>query len=379
MAGPIRQPIDLDKFRTYIEEHVPEIKTPVTVKQFGYGQSNPTYLLESPNGSKYVMRKKPPGKLLSKTAHQVDREYRIIKALQHTDVPVPKAMCLCSDDSVIGTTFYIMSFLDGRIFEDPSLPEVGRWERHEMWKSAVTTLAKFHRVSPSSVGMGDFGKPRQFYDRQIKTFATLSVAQAETKDVETGEPVGKIPHYDDMATFFSQKATQPIDRGTFVHGDYKIDNLVFHPTEPRVIGILDWEMATIGHPLSDVVNLLMPYSMAENPRARDLGRLNAAFVEGKTPGLPSKQQCLAWYHDVVNWRFSEKEMTWGESFGLYRGGIICQGIAARYAVRQASSTKARDHGVQMFSFGEMGWESVKAFKRQAEEEQQKKWGKQARL
>ncbi|CAK4033234.1 acyl- dehydrogenase IBR3 [Lecanosticta acicola] len=367
MAGPIRQQIDLDSLAKYIDQTVPKIKTPLDVKQFGYGQSNPTYLLTDSTGAKYVMRKKPPGKLLSKTAHQVDREFRIISAMQNTDVPVPKAMCLCQDDSVIGTAFYIMSFLNGRIFADPSLPDVSASDRTKMWKSAVTTLAKFHRIPPKSVGMSDFGRPDNFYNRQIKTFATLSVAQAETKDIETGKPVGKIPHYDDMVEFFRNPAYQPRDRGTFVHGDYKIDNVVFHKTEPYVIGVLDWEMATIGHPISDIVNLTSPFATAENDLATAAGRSNHAFAPGVTPGLPTKEQCLKWYHEVVDFEIKPEELTWGEAFGLYRGAIICQGIAARYAVRQASSEKARDYGVQMHPFGELGWQFVQKVKKQSDE------------
>ncbi|SMY24961.1 unnamed protein product [Zymoseptoria tritici ST99CH_1A5] len=374
MAGPIRQPIDLDKLAKYIDEHVPEIKTPLDVKQFGYGQSNPTYLLTDSASKKYVMRKKPPGKLLSKTAHQVDREYRIIHALKDTDVPVPKAMCLCTDTSIVGTDFYIMSFLDGRIFADPSFPDVSPKDRNAMWKSAVETLAKFHRTSPKSVGMEDFGRPNNFYNRQLKTFATLSVAQAKTKDIESGVPVGMIPHYDQMVEFFGDKNSQPVDRGTFVHGDYKIDNVVFHKTEPYVIGILDWEMATIGHPLSDVVNLTGPWTHAANRAEQQAdGKAVSApggnsFSSGDLEGLPTKAQVLDWYHAIVPWRYSDKEVTWGDAFGQYRGAIICQGIAARYAVRQASSEKASDYGRMMGPYGEQAWESVQKYMRQAQAE-----------
>lgn len=375
MAGPIRQPIDLDSLFKYIDQHAPEIKTPLDVKQFGYGQSNPTYLLTDSIGKKYVMRKKPPGKLLSKTAHQVDREYRIIAALQSTDVPVPKALCLCEDDSIIGTAFYIMSYLDGRIFSDPAMPDVSPADRTAMWKSAVETLAKYHRVSPQSVGMEKFGRPDNFYNRQLKTFATLSRAQAGTKDIETGVPVGNIPFFDEMSRFFAQKETQPRDRGTFVHGDYKIDNVVFHKTEPYVIGVLDWEMATIGHPLSDVVNLTGPFAHAAamehqtgDAKAMAAYRGSDAFLKGRTPGLPTREQVLEWYHAVVPWKQNPKELTWGDAFGQYRGAIICQGIAARYAVRQASSEKARDYGVMMGPYGEEGWASVQRYIKQAEEE-----------
>jgi aminoglycoside phosphotransferase (APT) family kinase protein len=185
------------------------------------------------------MRKKPPGKLLSKTAHRVDREYRILHALEKTDVAAPKTYILCEDDSIIGTPFYVMSYLDGRIFEDPAIPGVSPEERTAMWHDAIRQLARFHRVSPASVGMGSFGKPTGFYNRQIALFKSLCLAQASAKDIETQQPVGQIPHFDETIKFFSQRRTQPRDRGTFIHGDFKIDNVVFHKTEPRVIGILE--------------------------------------------------------------------------------------------------------------------------------------------
>jgi aminoglycoside phosphotransferase (APT) family kinase protein len=185
------------------------------------------------------MRKKPPGTLISKTAHKVDREYRIIHALGKTDVPVPKTYGLCMDDSVVGSAFYIMEFLDGRIIEEPHMPEVSPEERREMWHDAVRTLAKLHRVNPKDIGMESYGRPTGFYDRQIATFSTLNEAQGAVKDVDSGKAVGLVPHSEELVGFFKRKELQPRDRGTLVHGDFKIDNLVFHKTEPRVIGILE--------------------------------------------------------------------------------------------------------------------------------------------
>ncbi|KAF2013162.1 acyl-CoA dehydrogenase family member 11 [Aaosphaeria arxii CBS 175.79] len=366
MAGAVRQPIDVAALERYISANVPDIEAPIDVKQFGYGQSNPTYQLTDNKGRKFVMRKKPPGQLLSKTAHKVDREYRIIHALEQTDVPVPKALCLCQDEEVIGTDFYIMEFLDGRIFEDPAIPGVTPEERTEIWRSAITTLAKFHRVSPKDVGLENYGKPSGFYNRQIATFNTISKAQAEAVDKETKVPVGKIPHQDDMVKFFSDPQTQPKDRSSFVHGDYKIDNVVFHKTEPRVIGILDWEMSTIGHPLSDVNNLLAPFVTANFPKALAIGRGNKAFQEGATPGLPTRDQLISWYADAAGWD-PRPDMVWGDAFGTYRAAIIMQGIAARYALRQASSAQAGEYGAQMRPFAEIAWDLV--------QETQKKHGK----
>lgn len=182
---------------------------------------------------------------MSKTAHKVDREYRVIHALEQTDVPVPKAYCLCRDEQVIGTDFYIMEFLDGRMIQNPSLPGVSAEERSAMWQDAVRTLAKLHRVRPKDVGLESFGKPSGFYDRQIKTFGSLAKSQAAAKDKDSGQPVGQLPHFDDFVQFFSECGSQPKDRGVLIHGDYKIDNLVFHKTEPKVIGILDWEMSML--------------------------------------------------------------------------------------------------------------------------------------
>ncbi|CZS97567.1 hypothetical protein WAI453_008700 [Rhynchosporium graminicola] len=362
MAGVVRQPIDVTSLEDYISKNVPIIKLPIDVKQFGFGQSNPTYQLTASDGTKYVMRKKPPGKLVSKTAHQVEREYRVIHALEKTDVPVPTAYCLCEDVNVVGTAFYIMEFLDGRIIEDPTMLDVSPEDRKEMWHDAIRTLAKFHRVDPSSVGLEDFGKPSGFYDRQIRTFGAISKAQAEARDIETGEAVGQIPHVDEMLGFFGNKRSQPKDRGTPVHGDYKIDNLVFHKTEPRVIGILDWEMSTIGHPLSDLLNLLMPYYLVSAPNLRQL----PAFADGATPGLPTRDEVVKWYAEVAGWDPSP-DLSWGAAFGFFRASCIYQGIAARWAVRQASSAKAKENALARHPMSELAWEHVQRARAQVEE------------
>ncbi|CEL09748.1 hypothetical protein ASPCAL12878 [Aspergillus calidoustus] len=293
MAGPLRQPIDIASLTNYLTSHVPQIQTPITLAQFGFGQSNPTYLLTSSTNAKYVLRKKPPGKLVSASAHKVEREYRILKALEATSIPVPRTYSLCTDGSVLGTPFYIMEFLDGRIFEDATLPGLSAKERKVMWREAMTTLARFHRLDPQAVGLEGYGRAGGFYERQLETWRGLARAQGVVVDVESGEAVGDVPGIERMIAFFSDERYQPADRASLIHGDFKIDNLVFHKTEPRIIGILDWEMSTIGHPIADIANVVHPWTVnGLSPRAaREIGLPSGtAHIDG----LPSVAQCVAW-------------------------------------------------------------------------------------
>ncbi|PYI00969.1 phosphotransferase enzyme family domain protein [Aspergillus sclerotiicarbonarius CBS 121057] len=352
MAGAVRQPIDVPSLERYLDHNVPAIKTPLDVKQFGFGQSNPTYQITTPDGNKYVLRKKPPGKLLSKMAHKVEREYKIIHALGQTDVPVPKTYCLCEDDSVIGTPFYIMEFLDGRHFTDPAMPELDPAERTALWQDAVRTLAKFHRVVPKLVGLDGFGKPTGYYDRQIATFTTVARAQAQAVDVETKQPVGELPHFMDMVRFFADKTMQPQDRGTLVHGDYKIDNMIFHKSEPRVIGLLDWEMATVGHPLTDFCNLTSPYFLDSVDHKKE------TFSPDLVPGLPTRADCINWYREVSGYD-PTGDIPWGDAFFAWRSAVIMHGIKARYALRQASSARAAEYARTTEPFALEAWERVK--------------------
>ncbi|KAK6071183.1 aminoglycoside phosphotransferase [Seiridium cupressi] len=356
MAGRVRHPIDVKALERYVEKHVPEIKTPLDVKQFGFGQSNPTYQLTSPSGARYVLRKKPPGKLLSKAAHKVEREHRIIAALGSTDVPVPKAYCLCEDASVIGTPFYIMSFLDGRIIEDPAMPGVPDEERTALWKAAIETLAKFHRVDFQKIGLESYGKSGGFYDRQLATWKTICTAQASTVDVETQKPVGPLPHFEQFLGFFSDRTKQPADRSGLIHGDYKIDNIVFHKTKPVVIGILDWEMSTVGHPLSDLANIMIPFYTA-SMKGETKYSSSDTFLPGVTPGLPTPEMVMKWYANTAGWD-PRPDVNWGMAFSIFRLSAICQGIAARVATKQASSEQAKEHSKALEPLAEFAWELV---------------------
>ncbi|KAK7931945.1 acyl-CoA dehydrogenase family member 11 [Apiospora marii] len=338
MAGSLRQPIDVQSLQAYLAHRAPQIVLPLEVRQFGFGQSNPTYQLTSvPTKRRYVLRKKPAGRLLSKAAHKVEREHRIIRALWPTDVPVPQVYCLCQDESVIGTAFYVMEYLDGRIFEDPAILDVPAAERTQLWKAAAQTLAKLHRLDYVKAGLREFGRPESFYNRQLATWTRICSAQEKVLDGHGGVAVGRIPHFEDLVGYFSS-GTQPQDRATLVHGDYKIDNLVFHPTEPRVIGVLDWEMSTVGHPLSDLAGLLLPYHTAQMQTKHFR---SDTFLS--TPGLPTPQT---------------PGMDWAVAFAAFRSAAICQGIAARVATGQASSPQANNYADAFRPFAEFAWDLI---------------------
>ncbi|KAK7753689.1 hypothetical protein SLS62_004311 [Diatrype stigma] len=392
MAGPVRHPIDVAALERYLSEHVPEIELPLDVKQFGFGQSNPTYQLTSrATGARYVLRKKPPGRLLSQSAHKVEREHRVIAALWRggTGVPVPRPYALCEDAAVLGTPFYVMQFLDGRIFEDPYMrldptssgkgkrgEEVPASERAALWRAAVETLARLHAVDREAVGLQRYGKGEDggFYARQVETWRRICEAQARAVDAETGRAVGHLPHFEDLLAFFRDEAQQPGrsrepsgggPRATLVHGDYKIDNLVFHPTEPRVIGILDWEMSTVGHPLSDLANLLHPFYGAGPEISSGSTTAKEKDPVSVPEGLPTPSTIVAWYGAAAGWEVPEAEMAWATAFSVFRLSAICQGIAARVATRQASSAEARRHAEAMGPLAERAWSMVVAAKAKA--------------
>ncbi|RKP12630.1 kinase-like domain-containing protein, partial [Piptocephalis cylindrospora] len=316
--------LDLDGLLTYLKPYIPNLTGPLNVSQFSLGQSNPTFLLLSATGEKYVVRKKPPGSLLSATAHAVEREYRIIHALgQHTKVPVPKVYHLCEDTSILGTPFYVMEFLKGRIFSDVSLPSLPHQERFALWYEAVSVLALLHQVSPRDVGLESYGPPANYYARQKRSLSKVSDAQARVVDKSTGAPVGPLPRLDDLMAWYDKNAAQ--DQCTIVHGDYKIDNLVFHPTEPRLIGILDWELSTLGHPLSDLANLLQPFSSPSGL----LPSLPTSLRDLHPLPVPEEADLQRHYCHLTRRRWPIKDWEFEKSFAFFRLAVISQGIAAR--------------------------------------------------
>ncbi|PYH67475.1 phosphotransferase family protein [Aspergillus vadensis CBS 113365] len=355
MSNAPQQPIDIHALEKYFARVLPIIRGPLKLEQFEGGQSNPTYKITDSGGVPYVLRKKPPGKLLSRAVHQIEREYRVLSALQNTNVPVPRTYCLYEDDDILGTPFYVMQFLDGRIFTDSTMPGVSPAERTALWRDALRVLGKIHTAETHSIGLQDFGRQGGYYDRQLSTFTTLSRAQEKVEDPLTSAPLGELPHLAELIEFFSRHDLRPQDRYAIVHGDYKIDNLIFHPTESRVIAVLDWEMSTLGHPLSDFCNLTHPYFWSH------LDQDVVGFCSGKVMGLPSRAQCVQWYAEAAGWD-PESDLWWGDAFFAFRTTVILQSVAARYVQRQTSSPDSAKYASKLKPAANDTWELVRKAK-----------------
>ncbi|KAM3430498.1 hypothetical protein MY4824_007662 [Beauveria thailandica] len=359
MAGVVRQKIDQVALENFLRKNVPEITTPIELKQFKHGQSNPTYQIVAADGKKYVLRKRPPGKQISKHAHRVEREYQVLVALENTDVPVPKPYALCEDESIIGTAFYIMEFLDGRIFADVGVPGVSPEERTAIWEAAAKTLARLHAIDPRQVGLEGFGKPSGFYKRQIRSFDAICASQSKVVNTATQEPLGPLPYYAECVQFFQNASVQPRDRSCLVHGDYRVDNLVFHKTEARVIGILDWETSTIGHPLSDIASLVTFFHMARHPGGSpyDLSSL----LPGRTPGMPQPEQIVEWYACYGDYD-PAPDFDYGIAFSIWKTAVLCQGIEARMVTGQAGSDQVAAYAAIKAPLAELAWKLTQCSK-----------------
>ena len=225
--------IDEAALARYLADHLPEFHGPLVVRQFEGGQSNPTYHLHTPERD-YVLRKKPPGQLLP-SAHQVDREYRVMTALGGSAVPVPATRLLCTDEQIIGTPFFVMACVEGRVFRQPHLPGVPPSDRRAMYDDMVDVLARLHEVDVAAVGLAGYGKPGNYYARQIARWGSQYVA-AKTDEIATM----------DRLMAWLPEHIPPGDETTIAHGDYRVENLIFHPTEPRVVAVVDWELSTLG-------------------------------------------------------------------------------------------------------------------------------------
>ncbi|KIW90400.1 uncharacterized protein Z519_09045 [Cladophialophora bantiana CBS 173.52] len=337
---------------------IPGFKAPVVSTKIGYGQSNPTYFLDDAAGTRFILRKKPSGTIISPVAHQVDREFRVLKALGSVKgFPVPKVYTLCMDPSVIGTAFYVMEFVKGRIITDPDLGELSPSDRRQAWISLVETLAWLHSIDPDSIGLSNYGKKQGFYQRHCNTFQRIEAQQSKVKDINTGKQLGRAhEHYDEMVDFVRNNMTS--DRYSIVHGDYKFDNVVLHPTEPRVIAILDWELSTIGHPLMDAVYVIGPFwnevTKAGHPVSNTTNKTSSSTANAfqSSPyapanraksGMPEPEELLDRYARITGFDPRKEGSPPGKDFEIakifhyVRGGTISHGIQARTISGQASS------------------------------------------
>ncbi len=317
----------------YLAANLDGFEGTLQVGQFEGGQSNPTFHLTS-NGRRYVLRKKPPGDLLP-SAHQVDREYRVMTALAESGVPVPRTHILCQDDGVIGTAFYVMEMVEGRVLIDPLLPSFSADERRALYDHFIEVLAKLHGVDYEAVGLGDFGRAGNYYTRQIGRWTKQYVA-SQTED---------IPEMEALMEWLPANIPDS-DQTTVVHGDYRIGNCVLHPTEPRIAAVLDWELSTLGHPLADVAYCCMGYHSATGTGDSFRGQDLAAM------GLPSEQQFLDRYcalsgrDGIENWNFYLV-------FSLFRSAAIVQGVYKRGLDGNASSDRSKQF--EGFCRARAGW------------------------
>jgi aminoglycoside phosphotransferase (APT) family kinase protein len=329
---------DENALNEYLKNNLEGYAGPLKVQQFEGGQSNPTFLLIA-GGKEYVMRKKPPGKLLP-SAHQVDREFRVMKALEQSDVPVPEMYLLCEDENIIGTTFFVMEHVQGRVLEDITLPGMTPEERHAIYFDMVRVLAALHSVDYVDLGLDNYGKPGNYFRRQIGRWSKQYVA-AQTDEIESME---RLMEY--------LPANVPADETScIVHGDYRMGNMLLHPTKPKVVALLDWELSTLGHPLGDLGYSCMFY------RSGIAGRISLDGLTGSKTGIPSEEEFLAEYcrltgrEGIPNWNFYL-------AFSFFRLASILQGVYKRGIMGNASSTEAIERGRLAREIADIAWKLI---------------------
>lgn len=335
------QTLDIEAVTAYLSAHLPDFEGPMTVSKFKGGQSNPTFLLETPSYN-YVLRRKPPGVLL-KSAHAVDREFRVQKALAGTDVPVAKMHLLCEDDDVIGSAFYVMDHINGRNFPDPALPELNNDQRGAVVSEMNRVLAALHNVDIDAVGLSDYGPPGNYFERQLGRW---------TKQYRASE-TDKIPAMDTLIDRLGKEMPADDGQRTLVHGDYRIDNMMFDAETTDCRAILDWELSTIGHPFADLAAVIMQWQMPVGPDGRGLAGLDRASM-----GLPSDEAFIAEY-------CKRRGLNGIDNFGYYlafcffRMSAIIQGVYRRALDGNASNPeRAKKMGAYVSVFAENGLKAL---------------------
>jgi aminoglycoside phosphotransferase (APT) family kinase protein len=333
---PVGQDVlDAARLGAWMDNNVAGFEGPLSIRKFAGGQSNPTYRLDAPSGA-YVLRRKPFGPLLP-SAHAVDREFAVIAGLHPTGFPVARPYGLCTDDTVIGTWFYIMAMVEGRTIWDGSLPQASAVERAETYYAIVDTLAALHNVDHVAAGLGDFGRPGNYFERQVGRW-TKQYRAAETETMADMERT--------MA--FLERTIPAQTRTTIVHGDYRIDNMIFDAGAPRIAAVLDWELSTTGDPLADFSYLMMNWMTPADGRAGVLG------ITGAETGIPTiaamtERYCAATGRDGI------PDLNWYFAFGLFRLASIVQGIKKRVIDGTASSAHAAEMAARVPHLAAQAW------------------------
>lgn len=333
---------DLKRLETYLAERIDGFTTPLTLRQFKGGQSNPTYQLVT-STQKYVLRRKPPGKLLP-SAHAVDREFRILSALHPTGFPVARPYLLCEDESIIGTIFYVMEHVEGRIYWGPLLPDQTREQRHAIYDAMNETFARLHNLDWRALGLEDFGKPGNYVARQIARW-TKQYKASETE---------RIDEMENLIDWLPQHLPES-PRDAIVHGDYRLDNMILHPTEPRVLAVLDWELCTIGDPMADFTYHLMQWQMPGDGSNTGITLLDADLP---ALGIPSMDDYTAWYLARTR-RETLPELDTYAAYNFFRLAGILQGIIGRVRDGTAASAQAADNASRVRPLAERGWDFAK--------------------
>lgn len=321
---------DESRLERWLEQNVEGYQGPLGVEQFKGGQSNPTYKLVTPARS-YVLRRKPPGVLL-KGAHAVEREARVLSALAPTGFPVAQVHGLCTDDSIIGSWFFVMEMVEGRIFWDATFPDVSVDARGAYFDAMNATIAALHRIDPATVGLADYGRPGNYFERQIARWSRQYLEDADA---------GRDPDMDRLVAWLPANIP-PGDETSVVHGDFRCDNMIFHPTEPRVLAVLDWELSTLGHPLADFAYHAMMFRMPPDIVA-GLGGADLAAL-----GIPSETDYLAAYCERTGRpRIAQADYDFYIAFNFFRLAAIFHGIKGRVARGTAASAHARERAASL--------------------------------
>ena len=336
--------IDAERLGAWLAANVAPLDGPLEIAQFKGGQSNPTYLLAA-GRQRYVLRRKPPGKLLP-SAHAVDREYRVIRALAGSGVPVAKAYGLCEDDAVIGTAFYVMEYVAGRVFWDPSLPGLEPAGRAAIHDEINRVIAALHSVDYAAVGLGDFGRSGEYIARQVARWSKQYQA-SETEKIEA---------MDNLIAWLPANIPAG-DETSIVHGDYRIDNVIFHPDEPRILAVLDWELSTLGHPLADFAYHCMVWRIPPGT-FRGLGGHDLAAL-----GIPSERDYVAAYcRRTGRAGIEPRDWEYYMVYNMFRIAAIVQGVMARALQGNASSAQALETGRAARPLAELAWRQVERLK-----------------